>query len=273
MKFNPIVAIIAMVCGLGGALSAYGLSGLSAELITNGSITLISSLLGLAGIWLFNKDYKIAMVQYIVCGLGVLIGTSFFGILGCLVYIIAAVVAFIEKDKVNNIAPINPNYTHTFGNNPQPNMPVASQDNKILWLIPVASIIIIILVGVIGGLSYENDMTAKAQSIEITNISSDLKVSYGYYTGGIQGTLKSQRDLDNVQVKAVWYSESGAQLDETYDTGSITDVKANQTYKLNMPYYKTSDDKPAKAEIRVYESFGQELLYSHNVTFNDGAAQ
>ncbi|MBO7718687.1 MAG: hypothetical protein J6S29_00890 [Methanosphaera sp.] len=269
MKLNPILAIIAMIFGLGGAFAAYGFSGLSAELMTNGSITLVSSILGLAGIWLFNKDYKIAAVQYIVCGFGVLIGTSLFGLLGFIFYLIAGIVAFVEKDKVSNVANINPEYVHNFGNNQAEAPQIPKQDNRMLWLVPIASVIIIILVGVIGGLSYENDMNSKAQSIEISNVSSDLKVSYGYYTGGIQGNLKSQRDLENVQVKAVWYAENGAQIDETYDTGSISDVTANQTYKLNIPYYKSSDDKPARAEIQVYESFGTELLYSHNVTFND----
>ena len=268
------MAILAMVFGLGGAFAAYGLSGISADLITNGSITLVSSLLGLVGIWLFNKDYKIAMAQYVICGLGVLIGTSLFGLLGFIFYLITAVVAFMEKDKSNNsVAQINPNYVHSFGDNQVSAQPMPTEDNKILWLIPVASIIIIILVGVIGGLSYENDMNAKAQSIEITNISSDLKESYGYYTGGVQGTLKSQRDLDNVQIKAVWYSDNGAQLDQTYDTNSFTDIKANQTYKLNLPYYKSSDNKPAKVEIQVYESFDDKVLYSHNVTFNDGTVK
>lgn len=269
MKINPILAVLAMIFGLGGAFAAYGLSGLSADLMTNGSITLVSSILGLAGIWLFNKDYKIAAAQYIVCGLGVLIGTSLFGILGFLFYLIAGVAAFMEKDKISNVANINPEYVHNFGNNQQVPAQMPKPDNKMLWLVPLASAILIILVGVIGGLSYENDMNSKAQSIEITNVSSDLKVSYGYYTGGIQGNLKSQRDLENVQVKAIWYADDGAQIDETYDTGSISDITANQSYKLNIPYYKSSDDKPARAEIQVYESFGSELLYSHNVTFND----
>ncbi len=269
MKINPIIAVLAMIFGLGGAFAAYGLSGLSAELATNGSITLVSSLLGLIGIWLFNKNYKIAAVQYIVCGLGVLIGTSLFGIMGFLCYLIAAIASYMEKDKVSNSSTINPNYVHTFDNSQTTTPQIPTEDNKMLWLIPIASVVLIILVSVIGGLSYENDMNSKAQSIEITNVTTDLKVSYGYYTGGIQGNLKSQRDLDNVQVKAIWYSEDGAQLDETYDTGSIGDITANQSYKLNFPYYKSSDNKSAKAEIRVYESFGSELLYSHNVTFND----
>ena len=79
MKIHQIIAVLAMVFGLGGAFVAYSFSGLSAELITNGSISLVSSILGLLGIYLFEKDYKIAIVQYIICGIGVLVGTSLFG--------------------------------------------------------------------------------------------------------------------------------------------------------------------------------------------------
>lgn len=269
MKFNPIFAILGLIFGFLGAFGAYGLSGFDAQLVTNGSITLISSILGLLGIYLFNKNYKIAIVQYIICGLGVLIGTSLFGVLGFIFYLIAGVVSYVERIPVNSTQ-ANPNTTHTFGNNtPVNNLSPVTSNNKTLWIIPVVSIIILLFVGIFGGLSYDNDMNSKSQSIEITNITSDLKVSYGYYTGGVQGDLKAQRDLGNVQVKARWYSDSGAQLDETYDSNVISDIKANQTYKLNFPYFKSSDNKPSKAEIIVYQS-SDKILYSHNVTFNEG---
>ena len=95
MKINPIIAVLAFLFGLGGSLVAYSWSGLSADLATNGSITLVASILGLLGIYLFEKDYKIAMAHYIICGLGVLIGTSMMGIPGFIFYVIAAVVAYV----------------------------------------------------------------------------------------------------------------------------------------------------------------------------------
>lgn len=272
MKYNPILAILGFVFGLGGALVAYSWSGLSADLATNGSITLIASILGLIGIYLFEKDYKLAIAQYVIAGLGVLIGTSLMGILGFLFYLIAAILAYIEREKSGNKAPefdkiffygdenkIREKYT---------NFPTNSAKNTILWAIPIITIALILLVGVLGDASYQNDLQNKANAIDITDISSDLKVSYGYYTGGVQGTLTSERDIENVQVKGVWYAEDGSQIDQTYDSNIMTDVKANQKYQLNIPYYKESSFKPVKVVIEVYENYDNTPLYSKTVNFN-----
>ena len=273
MKIHQIIAVLAMVFGLGGAFVAYSFSGLSAELITNGSISLVSSILGLLGIYLFEKDYKIAIVQYIICGIGVLVGTSLFGILGFIFYLMAAVIAYMERDKGGYISSNGLEDAHFFGEESEirrrySNFPKNTNNSTVYWIIPTVSVIIIILVGVLGGLSYANDMQAKSDGIELTNLSSDIKVEYGYYTGGVQGILKSQRNLDNVQIKGLWYSESGAQIDETYDSSLISDIKANHEYNINIPYYKPSNDKPKHVEIQVYESFDDKPIYSKNITFN-----
>lgn len=273
MKINPIMAVLGFIFGLGGALVAYSFTGLSAELATNGSITLIASILGLIGIYLFEKDYKIAIAQYIICGLGVLIGTSLYGVLGCLFYIIAAIVAFVEKDKSGNKSSNSFDDIRFYGNENQIRQRYnifsnSSSKNTMLWAIPAVSLIIIILVGVLGGLSYQNDMQNKANGIQINDISSDLKVSYGYYTGGIQGTLTTERDIESAQVKGVWYSADGSQIDQTYDSNILSDLKSNQKYQIDIPYYKESSYKPAKVEIEVYESFNDEPLYTKTVNLN-----
>lgn len=272
MKINPIMAVLALLFGIGGALSAYTLSGLSADLATNGSITLISSILGLLGIYLFEKDYKLAITQYVICGLGVLVGTSLVGLLGFIFYIIAAIMAYVEKDKSGNKA-----YTfddiHFYGDEntirqKYPNFPTNKAKNTLLYAIPIITIILIILVGVLGDMSYQNDLQSKAEGIELTNVSSDLKFSYEYYTGGVQGTLTSANDINNVQIKGVWYSEDGSQLDQTYDTNIMTDMKAGQKYQINVPYYKPSSDVPAKVVIELYEDLGDEPIFTKTVNFN-----
>lgn len=272
MKYNPILAILGFVFGLGGALIAYSMSGLSADLATNGSITLIASILGLIGIYLFEKDYKLAAAQYAICGLGVLIGTSLMGILGFLLYLIAAVMAYIEREKSGSKSAAF-DEVYFYGNEKEirekyVNFPTNSAKNMVLWAIPIVTVILIIMAGVLGDASYQNDLQNKADSIDITDVSSDLQVSYGYYTGGVQGTLISQRDIENVQVKGVWFAEDGSQLDQTYDSNIITDIKANQKYQLNIPYYKESSYKPVKVVIEVYENFDSTPLYQKTVNFN-----
>lgn len=272
MKINPIIAFLAFLFGLGGSLVAYSWSGLSADLATNGSITLVASILGLLGIYLFEKDYKIAMAHYIICGLGVLIGTSMLGIPGFIFYVIAAVVAYVEREKsgskTDKFDEVNFYGNETEIRQRYPNFPTNNDKNKIFWIIPAIALILIILSGVIGDASYNNDLHEKANAIDISNISSDLKVSYGYYSGGVQGTLSSQKDIQNVQIKGVWYGEDGSQIDQTYDTNTFTDIKANQKYQLNIPYYKESNYKPVKVEIQIFENFGETPLFTKTVNFN-----
>lgn len=272
MKINPIIAVLAFLFGLGGSLVAYSWSGLSADLATNGSITLVASILGLLGIYLFEKDYKIAMAHYIICGLGVLIGTSMLGIPGFIFYVIAAVVAYVEREKsgskTDKFDEVNFYGNETEIRQRYPNFPTNNDKNKIFWIIPAIALILIILSGVIGDASYNNDLHEKANAIDISNISSDLKVSYGYYSGGVQGTLSSQKDIQNVQIKGVWYGEDGSQIDQTYDTNTFTDIKANQKYQLNIPYYKESNYKPVKVEIQIFENFGETPLFTKTVNFN-----
>lgn len=272
MKYNPIFAVLGLLFGIGGALSAYTLSGLSAELITNGSITLIASILGLIGIYLFEKDYKLAVIQYTICGLGILIGTSLVGLLGCIFYIVAAVMAYVEKEKSGSKANTFDDI-HFYGDEniirqKYPNFPTNKAKNTILYAIPVITVILIILVGVWGDMSYQNDLQNKANSVELTNVSSDLKVSYEYYTGGVQGTLTSGVDLNNVQIKGLWYAADGSQLDVTYDTNLVSDMKAGQKYQINIPYYKPASDVPVKVVIEVYENYGSDPLFTQTVNFN-----
>ena len=272
MKYNPILAILGFVFGLGGALFAYAMSGLSADLATNGSITLIASILGLIGIYLFEKDYKLAVVQYVIAGLGVLIGTSLMGILGFLMYLIAGIMAYMERDKSGDRS-AKFDQIYFYGDekeirNRYPDFPTNTAKNMFLWAIPILTIALIILAGVLGNASFQNDLQNKADSIEITNVTSDLKVEYGYYTGGVQGTLTSQRDIDNVQIKGVWYAQDGSQIDQTYDSNIISNIKANQKYQLNIPYYKESSNNPTKVVIEVYDNFGNKPLYQKTVNFN-----
>ena len=148
-----------------------------------------------------------------------------------------------------------------------PNFPRTS-NNTIYWAVVIISAVLIILSGVIGDASYNNNLQEKANVIHITNVSSDLKVSYGTYTGGVQGTLTSEKDLESVQVKGVWFAADGTQITETYDSGILNDVKANQKYQLNIPYYEDSSKKPAKVEIRVSESFSSNPIFTQTINFN-----
>lgn len=272
MKFNPILAVIACILGFCGVFVAISSSVLTSDLITNASITLLSSILGLAGIFLFEKDYKLAIVQYVICAFGALFALFIYSVPSFVFFIIAAAVTFFEKEKSGNYIEKNVLDAHFFGDESEirekyNNFPKNTTNSTIYWIIPLISVILLLLVGVIGGLMYDNDMESKLDAIEMTNLSSDIKKSYYNYTGGVHGEISSQRDFDKIQVKGKWYSANGTLIDENYDS-NITNIKQNQKIQFNLPYNKPTTVKPAKIEIEVYEPNDKMVLYSKNVTFN-----
>lgn len=272
MKVNPILAVVACILGFVGVFIAFSSSLFDSNMLISASVTILSSILGLAGIFLFNKDYRIAMLQYVICAFGALLGLGIPALITFILFIIAAAVTFFEKEKSTNYTEKNVLDAHFFGDESEireryNNFPKNTTNSTIYWIIPLISVILLLLVGVVGGLIYDNDMESKLDAIEITNLSSDIKKSYRNYTGGVHGEISSQRDFDNIQVKGKWYSANGTLIDENNDS-NITSIKQNQKIQFNLPYNKPATDKPAKIEMEVYEPNDNMVLYSKNVTFN-----
>ena len=272
MKINPILALIACILGFVGVFFAFSSSVFTSDLVIKSSITALAGILGLAGIFLFEKDYKLAIVQYVICAFGALLALLTYAVPVFVLFIIAAVVTFFEKEKSGNYTEKNVLDAHFFGDESEireryNNFPKNTTNSTIYWIIPLISVILLLLVGVVGGLIYDNDMESKLDAIEITNLSSDIKKSYRNYTGGVHGEISSQRDFDNIQVKGKWYSANGTLIDENNDS-NITSIKQNQKIQFNLPYNKPATDKPAKIEMEVYEPNDNMVLYSKNVTFN-----
>ena len=97
MKTSSILGILGIVFGLLGGLAALFLSAFVPAVATNAGIAIMASLLGIIAIWLTEQDSKIAAVEYIIAGLGLLIGVSMFGVLGFILFIIAAILVFKDK--------------------------------------------------------------------------------------------------------------------------------------------------------------------------------
>ena len=272
MKINPIFAVIACIMGLVGVFVAYSSALFSNDLLIGASITVISVILGLTGIFLFEKDFKLAIVQYIICAFGALLGVGQYAIISFLLFIIAAVISFFEKRKSTNYTERRVLDAHFFGDESEireryNNFPKNSTNSTIYWIIPIVTVILLLLAAVMGSLLTEDNMDDKMDSIEIDNLTCDIKKSYVNYTGGVHGLLSSQRDFSNVQIKGKWYSSNGTLIDETIDS-NVTNLASNHNYQINLPYNKPTTIKPAKAEIEVYEPGTNIILYSKNITFN-----
>lgn len=266
MKINPILAILGFVFGIFGALAAYCLSGIDTELITNGSIALISGILGLVGIWLFDKDYRISSVQYIISGIGILIGVSLFGVLGFIFYVIAAIVSFVEKDKAKP-ATVNNNNTHYFGDTPQP--PVTQKNGDVrLWLVPVISFIIIILVAVGGSLSHDAELAQKTSSLEVSNVT--IK-SEGYSMYTVSCDLTPKMNYSYLEMVVVFYDSNGAVIGKSPIVWNTNNPAKDQLIKVSgTAMTSNSNTVPARAELYFYDdalkSDPEDAVFVKNVT-------
>lgn len=272
MKFNPIIAFIACLFGLVGVYSTFSTSVFTPDLLSSTLVTILSVILALAGIFLFDKDYKIAIAQYVICAIGSLLGVGLYALITFILLLVAAIVCFFEKEKSENYTENNVLDAHFFGDESEireryNNFPKNTTNSTVYWLVPIVSIIILLLVGVIVGITYENDMESKMDAIEITQLSTDIKRNYTNYTGGVHGEITSQRDFSNIQVKGKWYASNGTLINESTDN-NITSIKKDQKYQLNLPYNQPTTSKPKKVEIEVYDTNESLLLYSKNITFN-----
>lgn len=124
-----------------------------------------------------------------------------------------------------------------------------------LWFVPLISILVLVIAGFLAQTSYDSGVSEVEKSISISDVSSDIALEYGYYTGKLKGTLVSSIDTNHLHVVVEFYDESGAKINNA-DSYSFNqdDVVAGQRYKIDAFYM--SEIKPSKAIINVYNEYG-----------------
>ena len=123
-----------------------------------------------------------------------------------------------------------------------------------LWFAPIISIILLVLVAVAGQSVYNNYISASSEAINVTNISNNIVVDHGYYTGEITGILTISEDFDYLTAKIDFYDSSGAKMDNTAYV--ITQNKAKSGETFNIKGFYMSKENPAKAILTVYNELG-----------------
>lgn len=93
---STIVAIVAVIIGIIEGLNVFSLSGLVPDFVFYGSLAIIIAILGLLGVYISKMDIRIAAIQYIILGLGLFITIGYYGVIGCVIFIVAGVLAIAE---------------------------------------------------------------------------------------------------------------------------------------------------------------------------------
>lgn len=99
---STIVAIVAVIIGIIEGLNVFSLSGLVPDFVFYGSLAIIIAILGLLGVYISKMDIRIAAIQYIILGLGLFIAIGYYGVIGCVIFIVAGVLAIAEYVQTKN---------------------------------------------------------------------------------------------------------------------------------------------------------------------------
>ena len=196
---STIVAIIAIIIGIIEGLNVISLSGIVSDFVFYGSLAIIIAILGFLGVYVSKTNINIAAIQYIILGIGLFLTIGYYGVIGCVIFIVAGGLAFAEyiqaKDEV-------------------------STDEKLV-LIPVLTIAILVLFLLISfGLGVLDGM-AESDSVSFSDLSANIANEYGTTSGDLTGTLNVDKDFDYLTVKARFYNSDNLTLYESYAyTGS-----------------------------------------------------
>ena len=187
---STIVAIVAVIIGIIEGLNVFSLSGLVPDFVFYGSLAIIIAILGLLGVYISKMDIRIAAIQYIILGLFIAIG--YYGVIGCVIFIVAGVLAIAEY--VQTKEEVTP--------------------DKKLFLIPVLTIVIIVLFLLASAGLGVLDSMAASDSVSFSGLSVAISNDYGVTSGDLTGTLNVDKDFDYLEVKVRFYNSNNLTLYE-----------------------------------------------------------
>ncbi len=278
VKYNYVLAIVALIFTLISVLFAFFVSIFADEIAVLATSALLSGILGLLGIWLFDKDYKIAAVQYIVSGVCVLISISMFGIIGFVFYLIAGILAIVEKDKskqMNTQSTITtaPN-VHYFGDSNQ-NQESQQQattvpSDKRLWSVPIITFIVIFAILLIA---YPNGGSFNFGETETLDVSNVSITSDGYSMYTVSCDVVPKQAYDYLEMEVIFYDSNNAQIGKNTLVWNVNNPTENQQIKVSGTAMTNNQNSvPKTAEIIFYDdvlnSDPTDAIYDQNVTIN-----
>ncbi|WP_407380224.1 zinc-ribbon domain-containing protein [Methanobrevibacter sp.] len=234
-KLPLILAVISIIIGIVEVLSTPILMGYDSIAIAG----LVAVVGGILGIYFLIKldEPLVTAIQFIVVGALIFLFIGRFGEISTILFIITAIVTlYVEGTHIHN---------------------------KKLVLIPIAIIIILFLILIIGGVAY--NINAE-NSIAVGNITNDISYSYGYWDGHVKGDIHIDTSFDYLCVNVNFYDQNNKILDSTIGWNELNPT-SGKTYTFDAMYFK--DTQPAKAEIIVTDtSDSSNILYTENITLN-----
>ena len=234
-KLPLILAVIGIIVSIAEGMGTPMLMGWD-NILTAMAIGIVGGLIGIVLMEKFDEPL-IAAVEFIATGALIFMFIARFGEISTVLFIIAAILTLYFKGH----------YAH----------------NKKLWLVPILTVVLIFALLIAGGALYQ--MNAE-NSIEVGNITSDIKNDYGYYDCKVAGDIHVGASLNYLEVTVDFYDNQDKIIYSSIGWNEFQ-PENGKTYKFEGSYF--DQKQPVKAEIKVTDNAGSDTpLYSKNVTLN-----
>lgn len=200
----------------------------------------ITILGGLIGIYLTKRteEYLIASVEFIITGIIVYLCIASFGLLSTILFIVTGILILFTKGTNNN--------------------------NKKLWAIPILTVVLLVCLILTGGIL---SSIGASNSIEIGNITYDIKNEYGYVSGDLKGDLTISSYFDYLEVSVKYYDSSN-KIIYSGIAWNENNIEPGQTYHFTSSYFE--EVQPTRAEIIVTNDYsGEAPIYTQNITLQN----
>jgi len=134
-------------------------------------------------------------------------------------------------------------------------------------------LLILMVVAVSGCTSSGNNTSASSAQSEI-NVSNVSVSSQGYGSYDINAVITPTKNIDYLEMAAVWYDSSGAIIQSTPLIWNVNNAEAGQVYKANGEDSLYQKGTPVKVDIYIFDSVfsggdTSNAIYNETVNLKD----
>ncbi len=118
----------------------------------------------------------------------------------------------------------------------------------------LATLLIMGIVAISGCTDSSSSGSDNSTAESSLNVSGLDVVSEGYGMYKVKGTIVPDQDYDYLEMVLIWYDSSGAVIEKSPLVWNINDITSGQTLKVTGSAMLTSDEKPAKVDVLIFDS-------------------
>ncbi len=194
------------------------------------------------------------------------------GIPGAILFIVAGIVAYYEKEKSRNYSQVESNgytRTHYYGEQPEEAETQSTNNNtRRYWAIPTITFIVIIAMIVLSAVSTIDFSNDPKVTIENMNLSRNTSTNTSY---SLKCDLIPHNNYSYLQMNIEFYDSSDSLLDSKM-AYNINDATKDQIIKVDQTVYTGSlSGTPTYAKIYIYDKAStdkENSIYNATVYLN-----